>query len=219
MKKAARLNSSLLARKGFASPAAAVPMFGKANHYGHMNHHHIRDVVYDHVDPDESNNHVDLDPPQTEEPENAAPASTHVQEETPRGLMQRVQESLRSFNLSDDEPEPESVAQTPAPESATQSTEKHTDALQETVVPATVEVMANRPEGCCKGNPSSKRVAMTLRLDSARHLRLRVLSAHVNRSSQDILTEALDNYLDKFADMPEMRQCDCLRAEAEKQAG
>jgi len=209
MKKTARLNSSLLARKGFASPAAAVPMFGKANHYGHMNHHHIRDVVYDHVDPDESNNHVDLDPPQAEEPANAAPASTNVPEESPRGLMQRVQESLRSFNLPDNEPA----------ESAAQSTEKLTDVAIGTASAAPADVTENRPEGCCKGNPSSKRVAMTLRLDPARHLRLRVLSAHVNRSSQDILTEALDSFLDKFAHMPEMRQCDCLRAEAEKQAG
>ena len=210
MKKTARLNSSLLARKGFASPAAAVPMFGKANHYGHMNHHHIRDVVYDHVDPDESNNHVDLDPPQAEETANAASSSMGAPEESPRGLMQRVQESLRSFNLSEHEQPSESAAD-PVKEKA--------DARSETVSVMSATKTTVQPEGCCKGNPSSKRVAMTLRLDSTRHLRLRVLSAHVNRSSQDILTEALDSFLDRFAHMPEMRQCDCLRGEAEEQAG
>ena len=210
MKKTARLNSSLLARKGFAAPAAAVPMFGKANHYGHMHHHHIRDVVYDHVDPDESNTQVDLDPPQVEEPASVPPTDMAPPEETSRGLMQRVQDSLRSLNFSESEQIP------PNPSDKVGS---GLDGGDETVPGTGDEQLTMRPEGCCNGNPSSKRVAMTLRLDPARHLRLRVLSAHVNRSSQDILTEALDSYLDRFAHMPEMRQCDCLRRETEEKAG
>lgn len=43
---------------------------------------------------------------------------------------------------------------------------------------------------------SHERIAMTVRLDHDRHLRLRVFAAHVNRSSQEILTAALDSYLD-----------------------
>lgn len=43
---------------------------------------------------------------------------------------------------------------------------------------------------------SHERIAMTVRLDHDRHLRLRVFAAHANRSSQEILTAALDSYLD-----------------------
>ncbi|WP_109807684.1 hypothetical protein [Sphingosinithalassobacter portus] len=41
-----------------------------------------------------------------------------------------------------------------------------------------------------------RRAAFTLRLDSDRHLRLRLASAVTNRSAQQIVTEALDAFLD-----------------------
>lgn len=46
-----------------------------------------------------------------------------------------------------------------------------------------------------------EKAAFTLRLDPERHLRLRLLSAVTNRSSQRILTELLDEYL---ASLPEI---------------
>lgn len=55
-----------------------------------------------------------------------------------------------------------------------------------------------------------KRVAMTLRLDNDRHLKLRVLSAHSNLSSQEILTAALDDYLARHSAEPGLRHCECL---------
>lgn len=55
-----------------------------------------------------------------------------------------------------------------------------------------------------------KRVAMTLRLDSKRHFKLRVLAAHSHMSSQEILTQALDDYLERNADQPGLSKCDCL---------
>ena len=42
---------------------------------------------------------------------------------------------------------------------------------------------------------SKAKAAFTLRLDHERHLRLRLASASANRSAQQIVTEALDNYL------------------------
>lgn len=268
MKKAARLSGSLLARKGFASPAAAVPMFGKANRYGHNHHHHIRDVVYDHVDPEENFGphitgphdtgasedsfvNVDLDPPRDDTPEMDEPIvdADHMEAgaldpsddkpNAPRSLMERVQDSLKSLHFHEGEREAENTSDEPdtgtpdqsgpgdAPEEAEDVTEieaRVPDApkpVRSRKRKATTnsangraESTGSMPEGCCRGEPSGKRVAMTLRLDHPRHLRLRVLSAHVNRSSQDILTEALDTYLDSFAHMPEMKQCDCLRGEA-----
>ena len=67
--------------------------------------------------------------------------------------------------------------------------------------------------GCRMTEPTDvggSRAAMTLRLDEERHLRLRVFSAHSKRSSQDILTEALDEYLERHSYDGNMRHCDCL---------
>ncbi|WP_327785520.1 hypothetical protein [Sphingomonas changnyeongensis] len=46
-----------------------------------------------------------------------------------------------------------------------------------------------------------RKAAFTLRLDGDRHLRLRLASAVRNRSAQQIVTEALDQFL---AAMPEL---------------
>jgi hypothetical protein len=56
------------------------------------------------------------------------------------------------------------------------------------------------------------RARLTLRLDETRHLRLKLTSAHLQRSLQEILTEALDRYLDQVS--PEMlsSNCVCLKA-------
>ena len=42
--------------------------------------------------------------------------------------------------------------------------------------------------------------AFTLRLDEARHLRLRLMGAHRHRSAQSLVTEALDRFLADFED-------------------
>lgn len=74
------------------------------------------------------------------------------------------------------------------------------------------------PENLPSANPAStkshavgKRVAMTLRLDDDRHLKLRLVAAHGKTSCQKILIEALDSYLNGLteADMP--AECVCLR--------
>ncbi len=44
---------------------------------------------------------------------------------------------------------------------------------------------------------AKKRVATTLRLDPERHLRLKIFTAWTERSIQDVLTCALDDYLDR----------------------
>ncbi|KRB85851.1 hypothetical protein ASE00_03560 [Sphingomonas sp. Root710] len=58
--------------------------------------------------------------------------------------------------------------------------------------------------------PRKARAAFTLRLDSDRHLRLRLASAVANRSAQQIVTEALDAFLDSQPGL------DTLVAEARK---
>ena len=48
---------------------------------------------------------------------------------------------------------------------------------------------------------AGRRAAFTLRLDSDRHLRLRMTSTVLGRSAQDIVTEALDQYLSHHPDI------------------
>lgn len=44
--------------------------------------------------------------------------------------------------------------------------------------------------------PAHKRIAMTLRMETADHLKLRLYSAHSRKSCQEIISEALEVYLD-----------------------
>lgn len=58
--------------------------------------------------------------------------------------------------------------------------------------------------------PRKTRTAFTLRLDTDRHLRLRLASAVSNRSAQQLVTEALDAFLDSRPGL------DALAAQARK---
>lgn len=60
----------------------------------------------------------------------------------------------------------------------------------------------------------SRRVALTLRLDPERHLRLRLLAAHQHMSSQDILSAALDQYLADHLCAADLEHCACLQGAA-----
>lgn len=53
---------------------------------------------------------------------------------------------------------------------------------------------------------SKAKAAFTLRLDHERHLRLRLASAMGNRSAQQIVTAALDSYLQTLPDLEAMAQ-------------
>ena len=50
----------------------------------------------------------------------------------------------------------------------------------------------------------------TLRLDRERHLRLKLLAAHLHLSAQEMLIEALDAYLDKAVPQAIRNNCSCL---------
>ncbi len=63
---------------------------------------------------------------------------------------------------------------------------------------------AKRPVG------DGPRVAMTVRLDHDTHRRLRLLSAHTNKSSQEIFTEALESYMQCESAKVTGEGCACL---------
>jgi hypothetical protein len=60
------------------------------------------------------------------------------------------------------------------------------------------------------GRREEDRVALTLRLDRARHRRLRIFCARHECSSQEVIVRALDAYLETCGE-----DCACLRGETE----
>jgi hypothetical protein len=72
-------------------------------------------------------------------------------------------------------------------------------------VPAVKVVPASAPRAETpaprKSDAFSRRAAFTLRLDAKRHLKLRLASTVRNRSAQQLVTEALDRFLN---DIPEI---------------
>lgn len=60
------------------------------------------------------------------------------------------------------------------------------------------------------GGPSStagRRARVSVRLDRERHLKLKLTAAHLQRTLQDVITDALDRYLEQLG--PEVLRTDC----------
>lgn len=71
------------------------------------------------------------------------------------------------------------------------------------VEPAVIAAALAEPRAARRG-----KAAFTLRLDSPRHLRMRLASAVTHRSSQALLTQALDTFLATLPEVEELaRQC------------
>ncbi|BAI96184.1 hypothetical protein Sj15T_05070 [Sphingobium sp. TA15] len=77
--------------------------------------------------------------------------------------------------------------------------EELAERIAETAAPAKVE--KTRKKARASAAAKGRKAAFTLRLDADRHLKLRLASAIVGRSAQQMLTEALDAYL---ASLPEV---------------
>lgn len=105
-----------------------------------------------------------------------------------------------------DSPEPEVIAQQRAIAESFEPEEAETPEAPEAPAPVPVQAPApvvrlpKRPVVVAAAAPGRK-AAFTLRLDSERHLRLRLANAVTGRSAQQIVTEALDRFL---ASIPEV---------------
>lgn len=62
---------------------------------------------------------------------------------------------------------------------------------------------------------SGRRIGVTLRLDPARHLRLRLAAAHLGLNKQEIMLAALDSYLDRIGGETLDGNCFCLARDTE----
>lgn len=58
---------------------------------------------------------------------------------------------------------------------------------------------------------AAKRIAMTLRMEQADHLKLRLYAAHSRKSCQDIISDALEMYLSKEDKVCNISDCSCLK--------
>lgn len=67
---------------------------------------------------------------------------------------------------------------------------------------AAVKTIAPAKRAATKG----RKAAFTLRLDADRHLKLRLASAVVGRSAQQMMTEALDNFLAALPEIDKLAQ-------------
>jgi|GEM_PF-1144648 len=81
--------------------------------------------------------------------------------------------------------------------------------------PGPADGVPAQTQGCCLGAGAAEALRheiakLTLRLDKVRHLRLKLLAAHMQISLQDLLVRALDNYADQVAVEATRGQCTCL---------
>ena len=177
--KPAILRSSLLVRKGHAAPAT-----GTASHESAA-----AETISQHPFPQRSSKKSPA--PKVHAMRFAAPAPNDeiVQADGAvdfAGIPAQTVEALRSVTKRG--PTPGQHAKDAA------------DAGDQTVSPA------RRPRQAAKSGGIS-RSALTVRLDPQRQMRLAVYSAFTQRTKQDILIEALDNYLERTC--PEVCEDDC----------
>jgi hypothetical protein len=72
-----------------------------------------------------------------------------------------------------------------------------------------------RPKTGRDGVDFHDRRRITLRLDPGRHVRLKLASAHLDRSIQDIVIDALDDHLARVAPNVAEGGCACLAGESD----
>ncbi|HEX8262319.1 MAG TPA: hypothetical protein VF547_05540 [Allosphingosinicella sp.] len=175
----ASLSSGLLARKGAAKPAMRPQGFGSfggsLEDLGWNDMGHAPGGLHDiHEALPE---HV----PSSIEALTPAPGG-RVQVEPPAVVEQ--QRELES-RLAEPEPEPRAVEPAPQPRPARRAAAK----AEVVVLPRSRAVAARA------------KAAFTLRLDPERHLKLRLACALSRRSAQQLVTEALDDFLDSLPEL------------------
>ena len=193
----ASLSSGLLARKGAAKPAMRPQGFGQMgmgledlgwNDMGHS--HQAPTNSYEPHEPAQLPEHV--------------PSSIAALTPAPRQSSQP--------RAAEDEVRPQPVTQAPPPpvveqqravEAAFAEPAQEPSAALRPELPKPVRVARPRtPAGRQRSAPGEKaKAAFTLRLNSDRHLKLRLACAVMHRSAQQIVTEALDEFL---ASIPEI---------------
>jgi len=190
----ASLSSGLLARKGAARPAMRPQGFGQIG--GHLEDLGWNDMGFEPPKPAEAPRDDSHDAFGEDIPEH--PRSVHPSGLTPVGSPVHSQQAeiADRLNVDDSEEEFDETAEPYDPEAQSEPLPS--------VVPVAVRAAESAPKRVPKSRaaPGSKgKAAFTLRLDPERHLKLRLACAVDGRSAQQIVTDALDQFL---AAMPEL---------------
>ena len=185
----ASLSSGLLARKGAAKPAMRPQGFGQMGGMG------MEDLGWN-----------DMGSP------SQAPASVHPIHTEP--LPEHVPSSIAALTPAPrtgaPEPQPQDVVEESAEEAAPPPVIEQQRAIEasfaepapvvEAAKPAQASVVKLPPRPRQERGAKAK-AAFTLRLDAERHLKLRLACAVTHKSAQQIVSQALDDYL---ASLPEL---------------
>jgi hypothetical protein len=184
----ASLSSGLLARKGQARPAMRPQGFGFST--GGLDDLGWNDMGHDAARTVTARLPANLAGPATSAPMPVAvPPVVRQQEEIAREFAPPAEPAI-------EEPVAEIVAEVvaealaPVAPRAKAAPRKARASKRAVSAP---ESVAQRGEG--------RKAAFTLRLDAARHLRLRLACAVQNRSAQTLVTDALDQWLDSLPDV------------------
>jgi hypothetical protein len=190
----ASLSSGLLARKGAARPAMRPQGFGQVT--GNLEDLGWNDMGFEPPKPaaaprDEAHDGFG-------EEIDEFPRAVHPTGLTPVGSPVHSQQAEIEDRLNVDDSDEESD----------ETAEHHVSEAQPESLPVVAPVAVRAAESAPKRAPKSRaapgskaKAAFTLRLDSQRHLKLRLACAVGGRSAQQIVTDALDQLL---AAMPEL---------------
>jgi outer membrane biosynthesis protein TonB len=194
----ASLSSGLLARKGAAKPAMRPQGFGSfgssLEDLGWNDMGHAPGALHDINEAHELPEHV----PSSIEALTPAPGGRSHSEppavvEQQRELQARMAPEPEPEIVTEPEPEPEAQAQ-PEPEAGPEPEAETQPVVEARVVklPSVRRKVAPRASAVAV----RAKAAFTLRLDPERHLKLRLACALTRRSAQQLVTEALDDFLD-----------------------
>ncbi|MXP41790.1 hypothetical protein GRI75_09070 [Altererythrobacter soli] len=192
----ASLGSSLLARKGSAKPAMRPQLAGFAGMSSQAAAQNLEDLGWNDMGEDDyapvhSGEVLQLTPA----PHNPA-AVAQTDRASPRPLVRSMHDELAA-RLSEAEPAEEAEKASPA----AAEPRRNAPATAETVRALDLVRAERAAQPRRAAGKSGRRAAFTLRLDAERHLKLRLASTMHNCSAQQLVTEALDRFLDEIPEI------------------
>ena len=191
----ASLGASLLARKGGAKPAMRPQAPGLAAASAQVAAQSLEDLGWNDMGEDDAAaNHTAEVLHLTPAPHNPeAEAKTDKGSPTPK--VRSMHEELAA-RLAESGQDPEDIPAIPLRKREVSPEQQVARPAPKAAAVARAEAPASRVS-----QAASRRAAFTLRLDARRHLKLRLASTVRNRSAQQLVTEALDRFLDAIPEI------------------
>ena len=188
----ASLGPSLLARKGTAKPAMRPQAPGLATVNAQAAAQSLEDLGWNDMgEDDDAADHTAQVLQLTPAPHNPE-AEAKTDKGSPKPKVRSMHEELAA-RLAESGQDSENVPAIPL--------RKREMLDQDVAKPAPKAAAEPRDRAPRASEALSRRAAFTLRLDARRHLKLRLASTVRNRSAQQLVTEALDRFLDTIPEI------------------